>query len=80
VPCPMINGRLLLPWLVSDGVHAPYFAVITILHQLSLLPESPGSQGPRSALPWMVGVVLSIGTLVFYAMIRLGWKLVFGRA
>lgn len=72
---PMINGRLLLPWLVSDQIHAPYFAEITILHQLSLLPDTSASQGPLAPLPLVVWVVLLLEALLFYGMFRWGWKL-----
>ena len=64
---PMIHGRLLLPWLVSDGEHAPYFAEITILHQLSLSsPTKPDTE--RAAIPGVVWVLLSVELLVFYAL------------
>ena len=76
---PMPNGRLLLPWLVSDRVHAPYFAEITILHQLSLLPVSSPQKSPRTALPAVVWVVMLIEALLFVGMFRLGWKLLFKR-
>ncbi len=78
---PMINGRLLVPWLVSDRVHAPYFAEITILHQLSLLPNQPKVQGPRprASLPLVVWIILLSGALLFCAMFRLGMKLLLKR-
>lgn len=74
---PMINGRLLLPWLVSDRVHAPYFAEITILHQLSLLPDPLSPHGPRAAMPLVVWVVILLEALLFVVMFRAGWKLLF---
>ena len=76
---PMMNGRLLLPWLVSDWEHAPYFAEITLLHQLSLLPENGDSRTRRAALPMVVWMILAVEALLFYGMFRLGWRIVFGK-
>jgi hypothetical protein len=76
---PMMNGRLLLPLLVSDRIHAPYFAEITLLHQLSLLPGDAESQGRRAALPMVVWVLLAVEALLFYAIFRLGWRIFFGK-
>ena len=76
---PMPNGRLLVPWLVSDRVHAPYFAEITILHQLSILPEDGEGNIPRATMPPIVWVLLVFELLVFVVLCRWSWRLVFGR-
>ena len=77
---PMMNGRLLVPWLVSDRVHAPYFAEITILHQLSILPEGGGGEAPaRAAIPLIVWGLLVFEILVFLILCRWSWRLWFGK-
>lgn len=76
---PMIHGRLLFPWLVSDHEHAPYFAEICLLHQLSLLPAEAAGEGRRAAIPPLMWATLAIVTLLYYGTIRLGWRLVVGR-
>lgn len=76
---PLINGRLLVPWLVSDRVHAPYFAEITILHQLSILPVGGGGETTRAAMPLVVWGLLLFEGLVAAMLFRWSWKLVFGK-
>lgn len=57
---PLPGGTLLLPRLVSDLDHAPYFGEIAILHQLSLLPEvQSNARIERSALPPCVFYILA---------------------
>ncbi len=58
---PLPGGTLLLPRLVSDHEHAPYFAEISILHQLSILPNKPRAEKAALApIPLCTWYVLSI--------------------
>ncbi len=77
---PMPNGRLLVPWLVSDRIHAPYFAEITILHQLSILPEDGSKNLPRATMPPIMWVLLVFELLVFVVLCRWSWRLAFRKS
>lgn len=58
---PLPGGILLIPRLVSDLEHAPYFAEIAILHQLSLSPVAQSNaRTQRSALPPCVYYILML--------------------
>lgn len=69
---PLPGGSLLVPQLVSDRKHAPYFAEIAVLHQLSLLPHAEvDSDAERAPLrPVVFGVLaLETGALVLMLLI-----------
>jgi disulfide bond formation protein DsbB len=60
----------LVPRLVSDLEHAPYFAEISILHQLSLLPAEPvTSTAARVPLPPCAWYILGIEATVLALML-----------
>ena len=67
---PLPGGTLLLPRLVSDLEHAPYFAEIAILHQLSLLPETRSDvRIKHSSLPPCVFYILAAEAAAIALMI-----------
>jgi hypothetical protein len=69
---PLPGGSLLVPQLVSDREHAPYFAEIAVLHQLSLLPHGEfDSRAERAPLrPVVFGILaLEAGALVLLLLI-----------
>jgi hypothetical protein len=70
---PMPGGSLLLPRLVSDQKHAPYFAECAILHQLSL--ASPRNAGPRAGLPGCVWFILALQFFLSLLLLRISWRL-----
>lgn len=76
---PLPTGTLLLPRLVSDWEHAPYFAEQVILHQLSMLPPDPPVAFTRTPLPPMVWLILVIEFLVLAGLLGLCKHLIFGR-
>ena len=67
---PLPGDTLLVPRLVSDLDHAPYFAEISILHQLSLLPAEPVTAAPaRVPLPPCAWYILGIEATVLALML-----------
>ena len=66
---PMIDGSLLLPRLVSDTEHAPHFAELVILHQLSLSSNSPAP----AKLPRLTRAVWLILGVEAFLLILLCW-------
>jgi hypothetical protein len=67
---PLPGGTLLLPRLVSDLEHAPYFGEIAVLHQLSLLPVTRSdARIERSALPPCVLYILAAEAAAITLMI-----------
>ncbi len=68
---PLPGGTLLLPRLVSDREHAPYFAEQVILHQLSLLPPQPSASAARAPLPLLVWMILALETVLLGLLLRL---------
>jgi hypothetical protein len=75
---PLPSGILLLPRLVSDHQHAPYFAELVILHQLSMLPENPATDPQRAAIPPVVWGILLIEVIVLVLLSRICWFLLRG--
>jgi len=68
---PLPGGTLLLPRLVSDHEHAPYFAEQVILHQLAMLPSLTNKDPGRAPLPLLVWMILSFETLLLLLLLRL---------
>ncbi len=67
---PLPGGTLLLPRLVSDHQHAPYFAEISILHQLSILPGSPSAEKARvEPIPHCTWYILGIEAAVLTVLL-----------
>jgi hypothetical protein len=67
---PLPGGTLLLPRLVSDLKHAPYFGEIAVLHQLSLLPVTRSdARVERSPLPSCVFFILAAEAAAIALMI-----------
>ena len=75
---PLPGGTLLLPRLVSNRVHAPYFAEIAILHQLSILPEYPDSGAPeRAPIPPVTCYILLIEGTALLVLLLICKRLIF---
>ena len=72
---PLPTGTLVLPRLVSDRKHAPYFAELVILHQLSMLPEKTATKPVRAAIPLLVWGILLIEMIVLFLLSRICWYL-----
>ncbi len=73
---PMPNGTLLIPRLVSDREHAPYFAEIAILHQLSMVPPSlMNHEAQRVPIPWLVWIILMVQGLLMLGLVWLSVRL-----
>lgn len=73
---PLPGGTLLLPRLVSDLEHAPYFAEISILHQLSLLPADATTAATSPVpLPPCVWYLLGFEAAVLAVMLFLCMRL-----
>ncbi len=72
---PLPTGTLVLPRLVSDLEHAPYFAELVILHQLSMLPEKPTTAPERYSLPRLVWLILVLEVLALFLFGRICWNL-----
>lgn len=72
---PLPGGTLVLPRLVSDHKHAPYFAEMVILHQLSILPFDGATPAEKAPLPLLVWGILLIEALVLFLLGRLCWYL-----
>ena len=68
---PLPGGTLLVPRLVSDRTHAPYFAEQVILHQLSMLPTPALTTAARAPLPLAVWMILVLETLLLGLLLRL---------
>ncbi|MCX6868530.1 MAG: hypothetical protein NTV46_20445 [Verrucomicrobia bacterium] len=68
---PLPGDTLLVPRLVSDREHAPYFAEQVILHQLSMLPMQPPVPAPRAPLPLVVWLILAFETMLLGLLLRL---------
>jgi len=68
---PLPNGRLLIPSLVANDQHAPYFPEIVLMYQLSQTNPSPSEKGPIPALFWIIITIqLIIGTLLLRSAFR----------
>jgi hypothetical protein len=75
---PLPGGTLLLPRLVLDLRHAPYFGEISILHQLSLVPNSLGRRtaalAPVPPCAWYIlfieATVLTVLLLICIRLLR----------
>ncbi len=74
---PLPTGRLLLPILVSDRQHAPYFAEQVILHQLAMIPADSSSAYLRAPLPMAVWLILAFESLVLLGLLILCKRLIF---
>jgi hypothetical protein len=75
---PLPTGMLLVPSLVSDRKHAPYFAEQAILHQLSMVPSDSFNHKPtRVSIPRLVWLILAMETLVLVGLLALCKRLFF---
>ncbi|MGD7651717.1 MAG: hypothetical protein ACQCXQ_00785 [Verrucomicrobiales bacterium] len=80
---PLPTGTLLVPRLVSDLEHAPYFGELAVLHQLSIVSADGGKEPVRAPIPLMVWGVLCFEALVTWVVVWLclrwwfpkGWRL-----
>lgn len=77
---PLPGGTLLLPRLVSDLEHAPYFAEISILHQLSLVPDAAGNgKAALAPIPPCTWYILSVEATVLIILLLICKRLLFAR-
>jgi hypothetical protein len=68
---PLPNGRLLIPSLVANKEHAPYFPEIVLMYQLSQSSSVYDEPGSIPGIFWLItGTQLALG-LVF---LRFGYK------
>lgn len=77
---PLPGGTLFLPRLVSDHQHAPYFAEISILHQLSILPGKPhAGKAALAPIPPCTWYILAIEATVLTLLLLICRRLLFQR-
>lgn len=61
---PLPTGRLLIPSLVSNKQHAPYFPEIVLMYQLSQTGPKTGESGPIPGIFWLITITQLILGLV----------------
>ncbi len=68
---PLPNGRLLIPSLVANKEHAPYFPEIVLMYQLSQSSSASDEPGPIPGIFWLItGTQLALGLV----LLRFGYK------
>lgn len=68
---PLPDGSLLVPRCISDRDHAPLFAELVILHQLSLCSDD--APQPKAAVPPGVWGILAVEFLLGALLLRVPW-------
>jgi hypothetical protein len=68
---PLPDGSLLVPRAISDREHAPWFAELVILHQLSLACAEPPQT--KSSIPSCVWLMLGGEVLFGALLLRVAW-------
>jgi hypothetical protein len=68
------NGINLIPFLVSNREHAPDFADITLLHNLTRTPPAGTVTVSGGPIPAVVWLILTIEALVSFVVLRRAWR------